>query len=492
MRNKKVLTLLLVMLMVCTTAVAAYVPAFNAGYNASKNTGTTTGGSGLNDGVTVTDVTDKYKTGLVADALNTDAMLTASDVAELTGDQSPVFSSEDEVWVIVQLSDDSLVTRYNKGENEKYSSIDKYLESSSAKGLAAVLEAKQTALMAKLLKAGIAIEFKYNYTSVMNAFAANVRYGDIAKIKAYNDVENVIVSELYAEPTVDVTENFVNVYESTGIFNSSGSGYAGEGMVVAVLDTGINRMHEAFQHQPDPETMAMNREYVSSMLASGKLKASSIYNGLSVDDVYYSDKIPYAFDYADDDPDAYPGSNPHGVHVSGVILGKSDVITGVAPEAQLATMKVFSEEHSGAYQMDILAAIEDSVALGVDAINMSLGSTSGFASGGESGIIDGVFNSVREAGITLCVAAGNEYNSYMNSAYGSSALTSNPDTGTIGSPGSYYSSFTVASISGVKTPYIVANGETAAYFDNAVNPQSVEYDFFDMLLANSRAECLNM
>ena len=35
MKNKKVLTLLLVMLMVCTTAVAAYVPAFNAGYNAS-------------------------------------------------------------------------------------------------------------------------------------------------------------------------------------------------------------------------------------------------------------------------------------------------------------------------------------------------------------------------------------------------------------------------------------------------------------------------
>ena len=70
MKNKKVLTLLLVMLMVCTTAVAAYVPAFNAGYNASKNTGTTTGGSGLNDGVTVTDVTGKYDTGALAAALN--------------------------------------------------------------------------------------------------------------------------------------------------------------------------------------------------------------------------------------------------------------------------------------------------------------------------------------------------------------------------------------------------------------------------------------
>ena len=488
MKNKKVLTLLLVMLMVCSTAVAAYVPAFNAGLNASKNTGTTaTTSAGLNDGVTVTDVSDKYDTSVVSDALNKDALLTLSDVAKLTGDETPVFSSEDEVWVIVQLSDDSLVTRYNEGENKNYSSIDAYLESASAKNQVAVLEARQSALMAKLQKTGVAIEFKYNYTSVMNAFAAKIKYGDISKVKAYNDVKNVIVSELYAEPTVDVSENFVNVYESTGIFNSSGCGYQGEGMIVAVLDTGINRQHEAFQHQPDPDTMAKNREEIAEKIASGKLKSSSIYRGLDVDDVYYSDKIPYAFDYADDDPDAYPGNSPHGVHVSGVIVGKSDVITGVAPEAQLATMKVFSEEHSGAYQMDILAALEDSVVLGVDVINMSLGSTSGFASGGESGIIDGIFNSVREAGITLCVAAGNEYNSYMNSAYGSTALTSNPDTGTIGSPGSYYSSFTVASISGRKTPYIVANGETVAYFDNAVNPQGVEYNFFDMLLGEQES-----
>lgn len=488
MKNKKVLTLLLVMLMVCSTAVAAYLPAFNAGINASKNTGTTaTISPDLNDGVAVTDVSDKYNMSVVSDALDKDALLTVSDVAELTGDNTHTFSAQDEVWVIVQLSDDSLVTKYNAEENKNHGSIDEYIDSTSAKNHVAVLEAKQGALMSKLVKAGIAIEYKYSYTSVMNAFAAKIKYGDISKVKAYSDVKNVLVSELYAEPTVEVSENFVNVYESTGIFNSSGCGYSGEGMMVSVLDTGINKQHEAFQHQPNPETMATNREAVAAAVASGKLKASSIYAGLTVDDVYYSDKIPYGFDYADDDPDAYPGGNPHGVHVSGVILGKSDVITGVAPEAQLVSMKVFSDEHAGAYQMDILAALEDSVVLGVDAINMSLGATSGFASGGESGIIDGVFNAIRGAGVTLCVAAGNEYNSYMNSAYGSTALTSNPDTGTIGSPGSYYSSFTVASISGRKTPYIIANGETVAYFDNAVNPQSVEYDFFDMLLGEQES-----
>ncbi len=55
-------------------------------------------------------------------------------------------------------------------------------------------------------------------------------------------------------------------------------------------------------------------------------------------------------------------------------------VKGVAPEAQLLAMKVFSNnpEIKGAYDDDIIAAIEDSVKLG-DVINMSLGSDAGFS-----------------------------------------------------------------------------------------------------------------
>lgn len=73
-----------------------------------------------------------------------------------------------------------------------------------------------------------------------------------------------------------------------------------------------------------------------------------------------------------------PISSEHGTHVAGVIAGKDETITGVAPNAQLAIMKVFSDTQSGAKTSWLLAALEDCVTLGVDVINMSLGSGCGF------------------------------------------------------------------------------------------------------------------
>lgn len=52
---------------------------------------------------------------------------------------------------------------------------------------------------------------------------------------------------------------------------------------------------------------------------------------------------------------------------------------GEAPEAQLAIFKVFSDKGGGAYDDVILAAVNDALVLGVDVLNMSLGSASGFA-----------------------------------------------------------------------------------------------------------------
>ncbi|MFQ7078318.1 MAG: S8 family serine peptidase [Christensenellaceae bacterium] len=41
-------------------------------------------------------------------------------------------------------------------------------------------------------------------------------------------------------------------------------------------------------------------------------------------------------------------NSSHGTYVAGIIAGQDDTITGVAPNAQLAIMKVFSDSSQGA------------------------------------------------------------------------------------------------------------------------------------------------
>ena len=78
------------------------------------------------------------------------------------------------------------------------------------------------------------------------------------------------------------------------------------------------------------------------------------------------------------DFDAYSPYSEHGTHVAGIIGGSSETITGVATKTQLVLMKVFPDISTGARTSDILAALEDATVLGVDAVNMSLGSSCGF------------------------------------------------------------------------------------------------------------------
>ena len=64
--------------------------------------------------------------------------------------------------------------------------------------------------------------------------------------------------------------------------------------------------------------------------------------------------------------------------LAGTIAGDpaDGTISGIAPQAQLVVMKVFGDNFTGAAEDDILAALEDCVKLGVDAVNLSVGAVS--------------------------------------------------------------------------------------------------------------------
>lgn len=402
-------------------------------------------------------------------------------------------AAQTEISVIIDLGGKGLYDIYDRTE-----SFSDFVSSPRAAKYLKTLTKQQNAFISALQKSGIDYTYRGGYTSVTNAVALRISSADFYKIGRIEGVKNVYRNEIYAVPeSVDIVENNTPVY-TTGVYDSSEAGYKGDGMLVAVLDTGLDYTHDAFQNMPDMNNTTWNHDKVASKFnVNTPLYVQSL--GYSVDDVFVNNKVPYAFDYADDDSDVYPSYSNHGTHVAGIIAGRDDSkkvdssdeskrFIGVAPNAQLAIMKVFTDNLEskmlgGADSVDILHAIDDCAKLGVDVINMSLGSAGGFADMKSDNYVTQIYKDIENLGISLIVAAGNEYSSGFGGGNGTN-LASNPDSGTIGSPASYEAALAVASIEGQKAPYIIGNAatsESVAFITNSSDAYGNELDFIGSL-----------
>lgn len=384
-----------------------------------------------------------------------------------------------ELSLIVQLDGTSLVDTYKKAG---FDNVSEYALSKAGKAKSQINLDAQKDLIKDLARNKLISEVTSNYSVIMNAITVKAKYKDLAAIEEFDGVKNVIISTEYEKPKTlagdtSAVFNDANVYE-TGIYDSSSVEYTGKGTVVSVLDTGCDYTHSAFQNAPiNPR---LSKEDVNAVLQYSA--AYSIDSSIDVNDVYYSEKIPFGFDYADNDANIYPLTEDHGTHVAGIIAGQDEVITGVAVDAQLVIMKVFPDSDTGASNEGILLALEDSVLLGVDVINMSLGSTIGFTREEDDQYINEVYEKIEDAGIVLDVAAGNEYSGGYGGDFSNTNYARNPDSGVIGSPSTYKPSMAVASINGILEPYISANnGETIAFLTQAAHLNGDDYNFVEML-----------
>ena len=423
--------------------------------------------------------------------------------------------------VIVRLEGDSIIESVPEDTE-----VGDYLNTYTGGRALKKIEREQTNFLNSLSSLGVKYEVVYHYTNVINAVAIKVNTQYLTKIKKLDNVKYTSVSQTFAYPeavessssdTSGITTNPSNVYE-TGIYDSSkwvGEGYDGSGMTVAVLDTGLDYTHTAFQNMP--ETVAFTKDYIKNIDAS-KLAATqlSAVNGVSLsgEDVYVNAKVPFAYDYADGDNDVYPSYSQHGVHVAGIVAGEADRYTnsegewvmngneyipfrGVAPKAQLVICKVFTDDFEskdlgGATSESIIAALEDCVTLGVDVINMSLGTSAGFGTvaiegDDEGAALNEVYGSVRNKGINLICAASNDFSSGSGSAFGTN-LASNPDSGTVGSPSTCTGAVSVASINGQQAPYMLANGKSIIYYQDSSDANGVRNNFIEQMLGSANSK----
>lgn len=369
------------------------------------------------------------------------------------------YAPNDRVRIVVELVDSPLL---DQRQVAQYANVSDFLDSSSAQSAEKKLERARKAVKSELETVLEDVEIQHEYTAVFNGLEVEAAYKDLETIQDMPGVKDAYVSQIYQliEP-VNETKLADSVPAIGGDIVRNAQ-YTGKGVTVAILDTGLDTSHEAFQNGVNGAKYT--KSDIQNLIQNNPLQAGEI----NVNSVYKSSKIPFAYDYADGDTNV-SGGNSHGTHVAGIVGANSGKVTGVAPDAQLMIMKIFEDDGSGAYDSTILAALEDAVLLGADAVNMSLGMTAGFSEDAAVKMRQ-VYQRVKNAGISLMCAAGNEYSSSYKSVGGSNLpLAANPDNGTVASPSTYEAAMSVASMNNVKAtaPYMLVGERKIRYSDPA-------------------------
>ncbi|MGM0753159.1 MAG: S8 family serine peptidase [Bacillota bacterium] len=263
---------------------------------------------------------------------------------------------------------------------------------------------------------------RHTFSKGFSGFSVDTTFGEAQKIAKLDGVKDVRISKQYEHTVVDSKE-LVEAMDTWTKYNTRG-----EGMVVAVVDSGVDHRHEAMQLSEEGKKAAKLTEQ----------NLQDDFQQTEVDDTWYTDKVPTGYDWADNDTNVIPSSNSHGTHVAGIVGAYEETkkkAEGVAPDVQLLAEKVFSDKGGGAYDDDIAAGIYHAVEMGADVINLSLGSEAGNVDPNDP--VQRSIQYATEQGVLVVAAAGNAAYSTKNNLLERSQLplAKNPDIGLVGDPG---------------------------------------------------------
>ena len=214
---------------------------------------------------------------------------------------------------------------------------------------------------------------------LVNAISCSASSDVIYLIARHNDVEVIAYDEMKyllwdeevkaAEPARGMTQNITHV-KADDVWDL---GYTGEGVMVAVIDTGVNFNHiDLADHLWDGGEEYPNHGY------------NTIENSHDVSDGF-----------------------GHGTHCAGVVCGDgtSGTQTGIAPNATLMCIKVMDDTGYGS-ATSISAGMEFAIEHGADVLNMSLGIP--FASAAVREMLREACVNALQCGIAAAVAVGND------------------------------------------------------------------------------------
>lgn len=209
----------------------------------------------------------------------------------------------------------------------------------------------------------LGVEVTWTYT-IIDAFAGRAPVAAIEILAGDAGVEYIHFDQPVG-PVMDVSHRAIEADTAWA------SGFTGEGVTVAVIDTGIDVTHPAF--------------------AGAIVACVALVNGVEVPDCTDSDG--------------------HGTHVSGTVASRDPELPGIAPEASLAAVRVLHAAGAG-LSSDTIAGMQwvqdnkDVVDPPIRVVNMSLGPLQP-GCGDDSSASAQAANALVDSGLFVAVAAGN-------------------------------------------------------------------------------------
>ena len=286
---------------------------------------------------------------------------------------------------------------------------------------------------------GATVEYVRDYHHVFEGFALKAPRSALKAIKGVRGVAAAF-AEGTREPIMYpefLWGDSAKITNPAGVTRADQAVQQGQGLVIEVIDTGLDTSHGAFSGSMDSTSLRLTQTDMTSLTAS---------LGAGKGGAWVSDKIPFVYDYADGDTDVLAGYEHdresytryvHGTRMAGLAAASGEAYRGAAPQAQLVVAKVVSDSWNVARDSDLLAALDDAMVIRPDPVAVSFMSDRDI-SGDAVRLYERAYDRLSNAGMTVVAPAGD---------YGRAEWrTLSPQMSSVGAPAAYSSVLSVAAV----------------------------------------------
>jgi len=268
------------------------------------------------------------------------------------------------------------------------------------------------------LRLGHQLKTIHRYRNALNGFATELNDDEVRVVRNMPGVASVEPDRTFHLHT-DSGPNWIGadkIHDGTaGPYPATG----GEGIVIGIIDTGINWNHPSFADAGEGSLPGW--DFVNPFGKQLGLCSKS--------EVLCNDKLVGVYDFVQNAPDTPENeentngkdNNGHGSHVASIaagnpldvtLNGQPVVMAGVAPNANIVSYRVCfiadasNADDDGCQGSAILSAIDQAITDQVDAVNYSIGADV-IEDPWQNGTSTRAFLNLRAAGIFVATSAGN-------------------------------------------------------------------------------------